>query len=100
MTAMYLPRRMEAAVADGTAPSSVGGDSGRAAAADGVARGGQRRPRRGGRCGQRLQRRMEATMADGGGWMRSWRTETTVADGGGDVGIEPAAVVEVRSTDI
>ena len=35
-----LPRRMETAVADGTAPSSDGGDSGRAAAMDGVARGG------------------------------------------------------------
>ena len=60
-----LPRRMEAAMVDGTAPSSDGGDSGRATAADGVARGGQRRPRRGGRGGRRLRRRKEATVADG-----------------------------------
>ena len=36
-------------------------------AADGVAPGGRRRPRRGGRGGRRLQRRTEAKVADGAG---------------------------------
>ena len=60
-----LPRRMQAAVADGTTPSADGGgDSGRASAVDGVAHGGQRQPRWGGSGGRRLQWR---TVADGGG---------------------------------
>ena len=36
----WLPQRMEAAVADGTALLSDGGNSGRVASADGVACGG------------------------------------------------------------
>ena len=70
-----LPRRMEAVVVDGTAPSADGGDSGRAATADVVApvvvEGGQ-----GG----------VAVVDDNssGGRMRRWRMEAMVADGGGD----------------
>ena len=78
------------------APSSDGGDSGRAAAADGMARGGPTRLRRGGRGGRWLQRRVEATMADGGGGRRPWQTEATVADGGGDAGMEPARRLQGR----
>ena len=87
-------------MSDGTAPPSNGGDSGRAAVADRMARGGRRRPRQGGRGGRWLQRRTEATVADGGGWRRSWWTEATVADGDGDAGMELTAVVKVGSTDI
>ena len=80
-----LPRRMEAVVVDGTAPSADGGDSGRAATADVVApvvvEGGQGgvAVADGGSSSRRRRRwRMEADGGGRGGRRRQWRMEAAM----------------------
>ena len=81
---------MEAAAADGTAPSADRGDSGRAATADGTAPVANESDQNG------------VAVADSssrGRMKQWWRTEPTVADGGGTARME-VAVIDVGTTDI